>query len=389
VAIKNDGGQVEIDCSTNARSYGIQVLNCTSTEIDGSGYTGETYGFFIHSFLNAGLRVSELSTQITAHHIEIGPDGDSADNAGVRWGSLESHSETFEEEGAVAHHFYVHDIDGEVFYFGHGSDQANPGRPILDAHVYDIIGNNCSYDGIQFRNVRSGTVHDCTMTNMGTGIAGTAQSGAGIVLGRETAVEVYDCTVSASGRGIYCLNQGTCTIHNNLVYDIDPVGAGDDQRGGWGIQVADDANGIEIYNNTLQTDEWEQEGIKVAGGYSDGEAFDNIVCDDIGSGNCTDLGDYAVASNNIVGTTASMLFGDNYALTESSPAVGAGLSGGDCGCYAYGESPEPTPDPPDPTDPSPTAVTAVFSTVSITSELANLAIVAVITAGAVVKATLE
>jgi hypothetical protein len=128
-------------------------------------------------------------------------------------------------------HLWIHDVEGEAFYFGHTSPTGDAYHPdefgaliptiLLDsATVSYCVVENTGWDGIQVSGGGNGAeIHHNTIRNFG--LLDLPGQKAGIILGSMTNGKVYDNHVSNGwGNGIQIFGYGVIDVYNNIIDSV-------------------------------------------------------------------------------------------------------------------------------------------------------------------------
>ena len=340
VTILNCGGQVVIH--NEDRAYALVFEDDSHHfRVTGTGDDAIPFGFDISApdtdpYPGVGLWLLGRSTNYEADHLEIhdtGFAGVSAKTDPICDGSADQ--DVFVQRDASLHHLFVHDTGGEGFYVGStqsdgqtitcgGSPEVHQPHFLEGIDIHDNLVERTGWDGMQVGMARSGCrVYRNVIRHVG--LAREMYQEQGLQIGTFSACEVFANRIEdGPAMGIIVLGASETFIHSNLIVGF---------TSGDGIYAnhGDRNPGVRyrIAFNTIVG--WDRNGITVFGpmlGAS--EAVSNLLVG-VGTGSAIAAGgDVAWTETRNIGVRTSVEAGfvgaDDYHLTSTSVAVGAGLA---------------------------------------------------------------
>ena len=284
-------------------------------ELDGSNYSGATYGITIQGMYR-GMQLRDCENYEIAW-LEI---SNTTNTVGLRHNANDTWDQTHDIVGVKYHDLYIHDTATEGMYLGHSSaDTTVP--EFSGIEIYNIITENTGWDGIQLAQVKGtgNKIYNCTVTNAGT--AGVSGQDHGIIINPDVwQLDVYGNTINTTHKqGIYnSINNTNVDIHDNVI-----ISAGEN-----GINNVSSASSNTIRDNTVIS----SGNYGINSGANASVLFNLLVANT--TQGCTQNGTDCSALNNnrTSSSVAEKHFvdpaSDNYRLTSASPAVDApSLSG--------------------------------------------------------------
>lgn len=261
VIIRNCGGVAEINSDV---SWGIRVLNSSHFKLLGDG--GESnYGIKITTDKGFYLNMQSFTKNFEIAHVEIAGNGEGFAGMGIKTSPpedcsfFEDPSRPWVMEDVIIRNNYIHDVNGEGLYIGHGFHEGWSNNKcttityphlIRDISVYENIIENTGYDGIQIKNCdRNVEVYNNYIFNYGTELENGQNEG--ILIGDVTVGKFYNnAIIQGSGNGIRMLNVGADDIiYNNVIVDSGKSGIKIDGNPPFGYVGSDPY--IYILNNTI------------------------------------------------------------------------------------------------------------------------------------------
>jgi hypothetical protein len=367
---KNCGGKVVMNSPTYTA---IQFLGSRYVHLTGTGSDDFEYGIQIvfSKSGTSGVSVANLSSDFELDHLDISNTGFAGIIAKTdpKCDDPTTWRENFLMENILIHDNFIHETEGEGMYIGGTFGYENSSREcdgidtfahlIHHVRIYNNIVENSGWDGFQISLCEEDVkVYDNVIMNYGTRLEGNQNYG--LAVGAGTRAEIYNNKITQSEayttplqRGISVIDALTGSVfYNNII-----EGSGGD--GIWmhirmsNASIGDLSKGYSFINNTI---------IKPAGsgifyntsipggGGPRGDlknAFHNNLIIDPGN-NYENSGFWKTADEAFIdfnekeqrdaATKSSNLFSrdlnsigfadpsqDNFSITESSPAVDAGM----------------------------------------------------------------
>jgi hypothetical protein len=361
--------------------FGIQIQNSRYFRLTGTGSSSYFYGFKVSGNYSMGLYASWKSSDMEIDHIEVmntsgagmgaktlsncsdGSDNDyDYDDDGKVVGDRDDvvTQGNFTQYNTVFHDNYVHDTGSEGFYiganrtvyadYGQGklpgpcaSSPTHPLNPLTrGVQVYSNIVRRSGWDSINVKGTPSGCfIYSNEVYEDSTALREGEETGISISL--NTQCEIYNNLIK-DGYSTGIKNTGLGSkIYNNII--VNPGrGYSSNNTKASGIQVGlgTQEKSFYIWNNTII----EPKSCGIVFSYlhgSDNRIQNNIIVDPGGYGAFGDRS-YVFISWNADATASSNLesrniyeidfvnpFQDNYALSNGSPAVNAGINLGSQG----------------------------------------------------------
>ncbi len=338
VTIKNCGGVVNV--RNEDRAYAVDFQGSSQHfHLTGSGEPGLLYGFRVSApdrdpWPGVGLWFLDKSSDYEVDHIEVYETG----FAGVMSktdplcdGSADQ--DVFVQRNVHFHHLWVHDTGGEGFYIG--STQSDGHTISCDGNmvvrqphflegieVDHVLIEDTEWDGIQIGMAHQGcSLRDSIVRRVGS--AGVQYQQQGVQIGTYSSCDVRRNVLSDGPQmGIIVLGAYDTTLADNVIvrFAEDAIYANLNATAGPVV--------YRVAHNTLA--DYGGAAVRVFGDGLDGSvAWNNFVIGDgtaIGAGNDVMFG---VEGNVFSATVAEAGFVDaaldDYRLTDTSPARGAGI----------------------------------------------------------------
>ena len=214
ITVKNAAnGVVFMPGATQNTAYGISVEDSDYVKIDGTNYSGNTYGFLSYLSTDVGYLAYSENTYIEAHNIRVvsaqGHSCFSADRQGTR---------PHVNIGSNYHDLYASDCATECFYFGYSNwTGGGTESEVEDFTADDLYCYNAGWDCFQLSSANEGTQSITDVLCQDSALKEETYQKNAFGLGKGTAnasiarIQVYDLRGDSA---IYDQSQGGHTIEN-------------------------------------------------------------------------------------------------------------------------------------------------------------------------------